>query len=112
MRCRRPFAASNYFFLRAVFLAGFFALAFAFLFFAIAALLALSGWRYQYSAVANRSALHSDYYKRKKITVTPLNFAFRRRAFAALRTTRSTKRRDIAANFFCCARLDAKISAR
>jgi hypothetical protein len=30
--------------------------------------------RCRFSAVANRSALHSDYYTGKKITVTPLNF--------------------------------------
>jgi len=29
--------------------------------------------------VANRSALHSDYYSRKKITVTQLNFVCKRR---------------------------------
>src|SRR5262249_9552100 len=34
----------------------------------------LSGWRHRCSAVANRHALSSDYYSRKKITVTPLNF--------------------------------------
>ncbi|MFZ0607662.1 MAG: hypothetical protein WAM75_08305, partial [Xanthobacteraceae bacterium] len=67
----------GYFFFRRF--AGFFALAFAFLFFAIAALLSLSGWRYRCSAVANRSALHPDYYTGKKITVTPLNFVYRRR---------------------------------
>ena len=32
------------------------------------------------SAVANRSALHPDYYSEKKITVTPLNFVCRRGA--------------------------------
>jgi hypothetical protein len=31
------------------------------------------------SAVANRSALHPDYYTGKKITVTPLNFVCKRR---------------------------------
>jgi len=40
----------------------------------------LSGWRYRCSAVANRSALHSDYYSEKKITVTPLNFVCKPRA--------------------------------
>jgi hypothetical protein len=39
----------------------------------------LSGWRYRCSAVANRSALQSDYYSGKKITVTPLNFVCKRR---------------------------------
>ena len=34
----------------------------------------MSGWRYRYSAVANRSALQPDYYSGRKITVTPLNF--------------------------------------
>jgi hypothetical protein len=34
----------------------------------------LSGWRHRCSAVANRRALPPDYYSRKKITVTPLNF--------------------------------------
>ena len=38
----------------------------------------MSGWRYRCSAVANRSALQSDYYSGKKITVTPLNFVCRR----------------------------------
>jgi hypothetical protein len=33
-----------------------------------------------YSAVANRSALHPDYYSAKKITVTPLNFVCKCRA--------------------------------
>jgi hypothetical protein len=66
----------DYFFFRR-FVVFFFAAAF-FLFFAIAALLALSGWRYRYSAVANRSALHPDYYSRKKITVTPLEFVRKR----------------------------------
>jgi hypothetical protein len=66
----------DYFFFRrfVVFFAVFFAAAFVFLFFAIAALLAMSGWRHRCSAVANRSALQSDYYSRKKITVTPHNF--------------------------------------
>ena len=40
----------------------------------------LSGWRHRCSAVANRSALLSDYYSRKKITVTPLNFVCKCRA--------------------------------
>jgi hypothetical protein len=66
----------DYFFLRRFFV--FFAAAF-FLFFAIAALLAMSGWRYKSSAVANRSALQPDYYSRKKITVTPLHFVCGRR---------------------------------
>src|SRR5271170_7692664 len=71
----------DYFFLRlVVFFTVFFAAAFVFLFFAIAALLALSGWRHRCSAVANRSALPSDYYSRKKITVTPLNFVCKCRA--------------------------------
>jgi hypothetical protein len=64
-----------FFFRRLVF---FFAATF-FLFFAIAALLAMSGWRLKYSAVANRSALPSDYYSRKKIIVTPLDFVRGRR---------------------------------
>jgi hypothetical protein len=63
-----------FFFRRFVF---FFAAAF-FLFFAIAALLAMSGWRCKSSAVANRSALQPDYYSRKKIIVTPLDFVCRR----------------------------------
>jgi hypothetical protein len=65
-----------YFFFRrfAVFFGAFFAAAFVLRFFAIAALLSLSGWRHRFSAVANRHALTSDYYKRKKIIVTPLNF--------------------------------------
>jgi len=67
----------DYFFFRR-FVVFFFAATF-FLFFAIAALLALSGWRYRYSAVANRSALHPDYYSGKKITVTPPDFARNRR---------------------------------
>jgi hypothetical protein len=58
----------------------FFVLAFAFRFFAIAALLALSGWRHRYSAVANRPTLPSDYYSREKITVTLLNFVCKCRA--------------------------------
>src|SRR6202043_2676568 len=40
----------------------------------------LSGWRHRYSAAANRHALLSDYYSRKKITVTPLNFVCKCRA--------------------------------
>jgi hypothetical protein len=40
----------------------------------------LSGWRHRCSAVANRSALPSDYYSGKKITVTPLNFVCKCRA--------------------------------
>jgi hypothetical protein len=68
--------------------------AFVFLFFAIAALLALSGWRHRYSAVANRRALHSDYYSRKKITVTPLNFVCKCRALP-LRCKRDSERRKI-----------------
>ena len=55
-----------FFFRRFVFFAVFFAAAFVFLFFAIAALLALSGWRHRCSAVANRAALPSDYYSREK----------------------------------------------
>jgi hypothetical protein len=76
-----------YFFFRrfAVFFGAFFAAALVFLFFAIAALLAMSGWRYRCSAVANRSALSSDYYSRKKITVTPLNFVCKRRFLRAHR---------------------------
>jgi hypothetical protein len=58
----------------------FFFFAFALCFFAIAALLALSGWRHRYSAVANRPALPSDYYSRKKLTVTLLNFVCKWRA--------------------------------
>jgi hypothetical protein len=71
-----------YFFFRrlVVFFAVFFAAALVFRFFAIAALLALSGWRHRCSAVANRRALHPDYYKRKKITVTPPNYVRNRRA--------------------------------
>jgi hypothetical protein len=38
----------------------------------------LSGWRHRCSAVANRPALSSDYYSRKKITVTLLNFVCKR----------------------------------
>jgi hypothetical protein len=34
--------------------------------------------KYRCSAVANRSALHPDYYSRKKITVTPLDFVRKR----------------------------------
>jgi len=59
-----------FFFRRFVF---FFAAAF-FLFFAIAALLAMSGWPCKSSAVANRSALQPDYYSRKKLIETPLDF--------------------------------------
>jgi hypothetical protein len=40
----------------------------------------MSGWRHRCSAVANRHALSSDYYSRKKITVTPLNFVCKCRA--------------------------------
>jgi hypothetical protein len=70
----------DYFFFRLTFFAVFFAAAFVFLFFAIAALLSLSGWRHRCSAVANRPTLSSDYYSRKKITVTPLNFVCKCRA--------------------------------
>ena len=45
----------------------------------------MSGWRHRYSAVANRSALPSDYYSEKKITVTPLNFVCKCRAPLAAR---------------------------
>ena len=41
----------------------------------------LSGWRHRCSAVANRRALPSDYYSRRKIIVTPLNFVCKGRAF-------------------------------
>ena len=66
----------------------------------------LSGWRYRCSAVANRSALQPDYYSRKKITVTPLNFVCRRRR-RARRTDRAKTLRRVAVrkNFFgarCC----------
>jgi hypothetical protein len=65
-----------FFFRLVVFFADFFAAAFVFRFFAIAALLSLSGWRHRCSAVANRRALPSDYYSRKKITVTSLDFVW------------------------------------
>jgi hypothetical protein len=65
-----------FFFRLVVFFADFFAAAFVFRFFAIAALLSLSGWRHRCSAVANRRALQSDYYSRKKITVTSLDFVW------------------------------------
>jgi hypothetical protein len=74
----------DYFFFRRFF-AGFFAAAF-FLFFAIAALLAW--WMAtQCSAVANRRALTSDYYSRKKLTVTSIAFVrnWRVRAPRAMR---------------------------
>jgi hypothetical protein len=77
-----------FFFRRLVF---FFAAAF-FLFFAIAALLAMSGWRYRYSAVANRSALSSDYYSRKKIIVTPVDFVLAPRRLLPLATRRTFAR--------------------
>jgi hypothetical protein len=68
----------DYFFFRrfAVFFAVFLAAAFVFRFFAIAALLSLSGWRHRCSAVANRAALSSDYYSGKKLTVTRFNFVY------------------------------------
>jgi hypothetical protein len=44
------------------------------------------------SAVANRSALHPDYYSEKKITVTPLNFVCKRRRPARLRDAREARR--------------------
>jgi hypothetical protein len=50
--------SAYFFFLR---LAVFFAAFLAFLFFAIAALLATFEWRCRNSAVADRHALHSDY---------------------------------------------------
>jgi hypothetical protein len=69
----------------------------------------LSGWRYRYSAVANRSALHPDYYTEKKITVTPLNFLCRRRrprrsatrdnAIAAMPCAKIFDPQDFAINF-------------
>jgi hypothetical protein len=64
-------ATLAYFFLRR--LAVFFAAFLAFLFFAIAALLATFEWRCRNSAVANRRALHSDYTSAMKKTPTPLN---------------------------------------
>jgi hypothetical protein len=85
----------------AVFFTAFFAAAFVvFRFFAIAALLALSGWRHRCSAVANRAALTIDYYSRKKITVTPLNFVCKPRAPRARRcrggsADRATLRRTL-----------------
>jgi hypothetical protein len=57
----------------------------------------LSGWRYRYSAVANRSALHSDYYSGRKITGTPLNFVCKRR-----------RRRDYLAATFAATRRSAQ----
>jgi len=68
----------------------FFVFAFAFRFFAIAALLALSGWRHRYSAVANRPTLPSDYYSRKKLTVTLLNFVCKCRAARVSATAKRT----------------------
>lgn len=62
--------SAYFFFLR---LTVFFAAFFAFLFFAIAALLATFEWRCRNSAVANRRALHSDYTSAMKKTPTPLN---------------------------------------
>jgi hypothetical protein len=90
--CRRLYRGEGYFFFRrlVVFFAVFFAAAFVFRFFAIAALLSMSGWRHRCSAVANRHALLSDYYKTKKITVTPLNFLCKRRA-ALLETAREAR---------------------
>jgi hypothetical protein len=84
---------ADYFFFAAFFFAVFFTAFFAaafvvFRFFAIAALLALSGWRHRCSAVANRAALTIDYYSRKKITVTPLNFVCKPRAPRARRRRR------------------------
>ena len=103
--CRRPRTALNYFFFAAFFFAVFFTAFFAaafvvFRFFAIAALLALSGWRHRCSAVANRAALTIDYYSRKKITVTRLNFVCKRRAPRARRrrglsALRATRRRPL-----------------
>ena len=52
----------------------------------------LSGWRHRCSAVANRSALPSDYYSRKKITVTPLNFVCKCRAPALVPLRRTVTR--------------------
>ena len=53
----------------------------------------LSGWRHRCSAVANRSALHPDYYTGKKITVTPLNFVCKRRDPVPARTPHDASRR-------------------
>jgi hypothetical protein len=99
MRCRRPLAGDGYFFFRR-FVVFFAVFAFAFLFFAIAALLAMSGWRHRYSAVANRSALSSDYYSRRKITVTPLNFVCKRRVPRTSSPLRRRRRRCNAAKIF------------
>jgi hypothetical protein len=90
----------DYFFFRfVVFFAVFFAAALVFLFFAIAALLAMSGWRCKSSAVANRSALQPDYYSRKKLIETPLHFvhgcsACHHRAHSPT-TARATPRQNI-----------------
>ncbi len=96
---------ADYFFFAAFFFAVFFTAFFAaafvvFRFFAIAALLALSGWRHRCSAVANRAALTIDYYSRKKITVTRLNFVCKPRAPRARRrrcrcAARATRRRPL-----------------
>jgi hypothetical protein len=53
----------------------------------------LSGWRHRCSAVANRHALLSDYYSRKKITVTPINFVCRGRAPPPRRKRRAISRK-------------------
>jgi hypothetical protein len=100
-----------YFFFRrlVVFFAVFFTAALAFLFFAIAALLAMSGWRYRCSAVANRSALPPDYYSEKKITVTHLNFVRNRRLRLAHRARNTIADAARAKILFIAARTREKI---
>ena len=68
--------------------------------------------------IANRSALPSDYYSRKKITVTPLNFVCRRRhrrwravachAAAAPPREKIFASRDLAKKFSHCAKMPIK----
>ena len=72
----------------------------------------LSGWRHRCSAVANRSALPSDYYSRKKITVTPLNFVCKCRAPPPPPLARRDRPAKRAAKNFSPARSRAKNSTR
>ncbi len=59
----------------------------------------LSGWRHRCSAVANRAALPSDYYSRKKITVTPLNFVCKPRPPRAAASAQRPSAKSTAKNF-------------
>ena len=74
----KTYRGDGYFFFRrlVVFFAVFFAAAFVFRFFAIAALLSLSGWRHRCSAVANRPTLQPDYYSLRKRPVLPPYFVY------------------------------------